>query len=45
MFIMMNIARLGVGQQGLGIAEVAYQNAVHYAHDRRQGRGTGWGWQ
>jgi alkylation response protein AidB-like acyl-CoA dehydrogenase len=38
MFIMMNIARLGVGQQGLGIAEVAYQNAVHYAHDRRQGR-------
>ncbi|MGB5077572.1 MAG: acyl-CoA dehydrogenase C-terminal domain-containing protein, partial [Sphingorhabdus sp.] len=38
MFIMMNTARLGVGQQGLGIAEVAYQNAVHYAHDRRQGR-------
>ncbi len=38
MFIMMNIARLGVGQQGLGIAEVAYQNAVHYAGDRRQGR-------
>ncbi len=38
MFIMMNIARLGVGQQGLSIAEVAYQNAVQYAHDRRQGR-------
>ncbi|MEQ1509706.1 MAG: acyl-CoA dehydrogenase C-terminal domain-containing protein [Sphingopyxis sp.] len=38
MFIMMNIARLGVGQQGLGVAEVAYQNAVNYAHDRRQGR-------
>ncbi len=38
MFIMMNAARLGVGLQGLGIAEVAYQNAVHYAHDRRQGR-------
>ena len=38
MFIMMNIARLGVGQQGLGVAEVAYQNAVQYAHDRRQGR-------
>jgi alkylation response protein AidB-like acyl-CoA dehydrogenase len=38
MFIMMNVARLGVGQQGLGIAEVAYQNAVHYAGDRRQGR-------
>ncbi len=38
MFIMMNAARLGVGLQGLGVAEVAYQNAVHYAHDRRQGR-------
>jgi alkylation response protein AidB-like acyl-CoA dehydrogenase len=38
MFIMMNIARLGVGQQGLGIAEIAYQNAVQYAQDRRQGR-------
>lgn len=38
MFIMMNVARLGVGQQGLGIAEVAYQNAVRYANDRRQGR-------
>ena len=38
MFIMMNAARLGVGLQGLGVAETAYQNAVHYAHDRRQGR-------
>ncbi len=38
MFIMMNAARLGVGLQGLGIAEVAYQNAVQYAQDRRQGR-------
>jgi alkylation response protein AidB-like acyl-CoA dehydrogenase len=38
MFIMMNAARLGVGLQGLGVAEVAYQNAVTYAHDRRQGR-------
>ncbi len=38
MFIMMNVARLGVGQQGLAIAEAAYQNAAHYAHDRRQGR-------
>lgn len=38
MFIMMNIARLGVGLQGLGVAEVAYQNAVSYADDRRQGR-------
>ncbi|PXA97644.1 acyl-CoA dehydrogenase [Nostoc sp. 3335mG] len=38
MFIMMNAARLGVGLQGLGVAETAYQNAVHYAGDRRQGR-------
>ena len=38
MFIMMNAARLGVGLQGLGIGEVAYQNAVQYAKDRRQGR-------
>jgi alkylation response protein AidB-like acyl-CoA dehydrogenase len=38
MFIMMNAARLGVGVQGLGQAEVAYQNAVKYAHERRQGR-------
>lgn len=38
MFIMMNAARLGVGLQGLGQGEVAYQNAVQYAQDRRQGR-------
>ena len=38
MFIMMNAARLGVGLQGLAQAEVAYQNAVAYAKDRRQGR-------
>jgi alkylation response protein AidB-like acyl-CoA dehydrogenase len=38
MFIMMNAARLGVGLQGLALAEVAYQNAVQYAKDRRQGR-------
>jgi alkylation response protein AidB-like acyl-CoA dehydrogenase len=38
MFIMMNVARLGVGQQGFAVAEVAYQNAVQYAQDRRQGR-------
>lgn len=38
MFVMMNAARLGVGIQGLGQADVAYQNAVQYAHDRRQGR-------
>ncbi|WP_419808311.1 acyl-CoA dehydrogenase C-terminal domain-containing protein [Sphingomonas sp.] len=38
MFIMMNAARLGVGLQGLGVAETAYQNGVAYARDRRQGR-------
>ena len=31
-------ARLGVGLQGLAVGETAYQNAVQYAHDRRQGR-------
>jgi alkylation response protein AidB-like acyl-CoA dehydrogenase len=38
MFIMMNAARLGVGVQGLAQGEIAYQNAVIYAKDRRQGR-------
>jgi hypothetical protein len=38
MFIMMNAARLGVGNQGLGLTEVAYQNAVAYAKDRIQMR-------
>ncbi len=38
MFIMMNAARLGVGLQGLAQGEIAYQNAVIYAKDRRQGR-------
>ncbi len=38
MFTMMNAARLGVGIQGLGIAEVAYQNAVEYAKERLQMR-------
>jgi alkylation response protein AidB-like acyl-CoA dehydrogenase len=38
MFIMMNAARLGVGLQGLAQGEVAFQNAVHYARERRQGR-------
>jgi alkylation response protein AidB-like acyl-CoA dehydrogenase len=38
MFVMMNGARLGVGVQGLGITEVAYQNAVAYARERIQGR-------
>ncbi len=38
MFTMMNEARLAVGLQGLGLAEVSYQNAVAYARDRIQGR-------
>ncbi|MCU0633688.1 MAG: acyl-CoA dehydrogenase family protein, partial [Gemmatimonadaceae bacterium] len=38
MFVMMNGARLAVGMQGLGLAEVAYQNALAYAKDRLQGR-------
>ena len=38
MFIMMNAARLGVGLQGLSQGEIARQNAVQYAKDRRQGR-------
>jgi alkylation response protein AidB-like acyl-CoA dehydrogenase len=38
MFVMMNAARLGVGMQGLGIAETSYQSALAYARDRLQGR-------
>ncbi|MTI10432.1 acyl-CoA dehydrogenase [Curvivirga aplysinae] len=38
MFTMMNDARLAVGTQGLSIAEMAYQRAVAYAKDRKQGR-------
>jgi alkylation response protein AidB-like acyl-CoA dehydrogenase len=38
MFTMMNDARLGVGIQGLGLAEAAYQGAAAYARDRLQGR-------
>ncbi|GLQ06534.1 acyl-CoA dehydrogenase [Sneathiella chinensis] len=41
MFTMMNNARLGVGTQGLAIAERAYQKAVEYALERRQGRAVG----
>ncbi|GGK27420.1 acyl-CoA dehydrogenase [Deinococcus malanensis] len=40
MFIMMNAARLGTGLQGLGLGEVAYQNALVYAKDRIQMRHT-----
>jgi len=38
MFVMMNGARLAVGLQGLGLSEVAYQNALAYAKERLQGR-------
>ena len=38
MFTMMNGARLAVAVHGLGIAEAAYQGAVSYAKERRQGR-------
>ncbi len=38
MFVMMNAARLGVGNQSLGQTEVAYQNALAYAKDRIQMR-------
>ncbi len=38
MFVMMNAARLAVGLQGLGVAEVSYQNARDYARTRLQGR-------
>ncbi|MBL0148995.1 MAG: acyl-CoA dehydrogenase [Ideonella sp.] len=38
MFIMMNAARFGVGLQGIGLAERAYQKAVAYARDRVQSR-------
>lgn len=38
MFTMMNNARLGVGGQGIGVAEGAYQHALGYALDRKQGR-------
>src|SRR5271165_5742723 len=40
MFVMMNAARLAVGAQGVAIAERAYQQALAYARDRRQGRGA-----
>jgi len=43
MFTMMNNARLGVGVQGLASAEGAYQHALAYALDRKQGRAAGTG--
>lgn len=41
MFTMMNNARLAVGIQGLGVAERAYQHALGYALERKQGRAPG----
>ncbi len=38
MFTVMNIARLAIGLEGLGLAEVSYQNALAYAKERLQGR-------
>ncbi len=43
MFTMMNNARLGVGVQGIGAAEGAYQHALSYAQDRKQGKAPGTG--
>ena len=39
MFVMMNAARLAVGTQGVAIGERAYQQALAFARERRQGRG------
>ncbi len=41
MFTMMNNARLLVGIQGVGVAEAAYQQALAYAKERKQGRAVG----
>ena len=38
MFTMMNLERITVGVQGLGISEIAYQNSVTYAKERKQGK-------
>jgi alkylation response protein AidB-like acyl-CoA dehydrogenase len=38
MFTMMNLERIVVGIQGLGISEIAYQNALIYAKERKQGK-------
>ncbi|MCX7645643.1 MAG: acyl-CoA dehydrogenase [Rhodobacteraceae bacterium] len=43
MFTMMNNARLGVGVQGVGVAEAAFRHALAYARDRRQGAAPGSG--
>ena len=40
MFTMMNNARLNVGTQGVSIGEAAYQHALEYAHERKQGKAS-----
>jgi alkylation response protein AidB-like acyl-CoA dehydrogenase len=41
MFTMMNQARLSVGLEGVGVADRAYQQALAYAQERKQGRAVG----
>jgi alkylation response protein AidB-like acyl-CoA dehydrogenase len=41
MFTMMNQARLGVGLEGVGVADRAYQQALAYAQERKQGKAAG----
>jgi len=38
MFTMMNLERIVVGLQGLGLSEIAYQNALNYSRERKQGK-------
>ena len=38
MFTMMNLERIVVGIQGLGLSEIAYQNSLNYAKERKQGK-------
>jgi 3-(methylsulfanyl)propanoyl-CoA dehydrogenase len=42
MFTMMNNARLNVGIQGVAVGEAAFQHALEYAKERRQGKAPGW---
>jgi acyl-CoA dehydrogenase len=42
MFTMMNNARLAIGLEGVGIAEAAFQKALAFANERRQGKASGW---
>ena len=42
MFTMMNSARLNVGLQGVAVGDAAYQEALHYANERKQGKAPTW---